>query len=192
MGFVRLLPRSSRSRRRLPTVETEPSARRSSDFEPEPDPSSSTRARRAPLPTPLAPAAPRRSSCRRRPDARRDRHPRDRVREPEGRRREDDDDAEPRGRVQGDGLPRPARRPRPAGQPDDEPGAQPRHDRDLDVRRARAEDPDLGRDRATRGRSRRRVDRPRRRRAGVGRADRPRTLAREGAARGARPATTSS
>ena len=39
-------------------------------------------------------------------------------------------------------------RPRPAGQPDDEPGPEPGRDRALDVRRARAQDPDRRGDRA--------------------------------------------
>ena len=72
-----------------------------------------------------------------------------RLRESEGRRREDDDDAEPRRRVRGAWEARAARRPRPAGQPDDEPGAEPRHDRALDVRRARPQAADLRGDRGT-------------------------------------------
>ena len=43
------------------------------------------------------------------------------------------------------GEPRPHHRPRPAGQPHDEPGHEPRRDRALDVRRARPPGPDLGR-----------------------------------------------
>ena len=60
-----------------------------------------------------------------------------RVRQPEGRRREDDVHAQPRRRVHGAGAAGADGRPRPAGEPDDEPGAQSRHDRAVDVRRAR-------------------------------------------------------
>ena len=84
---------------------------------------------------------------------RRERPARLRVRESEGRRREDDDDAESRRCLQGEGLPGAARRPRSAGQPDDEPGAEPGHDRDINVRRAGAKDPDLGLSRSARSTS---------------------------------------
>ena len=60
-----------------------------------------------------------------------------RIREPERRRREDDDDAESGRRARRAGAARALRRPRSAGQPDDEPGAEPGRDRALDVRRAR-------------------------------------------------------
>ena len=69
----------------------------------------------------------------------------DQLRQPEGRRREDDDDAQPRGRLR---RVRPrvlVRRPRPAGQPDDEPGDRPRQGREVDVRRARPPHPDHAR-----------------------------------------------
>ena len=61
----------------------------------------------------------------------------DRARQPEGRRRQDDDDAQPRRRARRAGAARPLHRPRSAGQPDDVAGAEPGHDRALDVRRAR-------------------------------------------------------
>ena len=60
-----------------------------------------------------------------------------RVRQPEGRRGEDDDHAEPRGRASRSKGTRARRRPRPAGQPDHEPGHGPGRGRALDVRRAR-------------------------------------------------------
>ncbi len=53
-----------------------------------------------------------------------------RLRQPEGRRRQDDDDPEPRGRLRREGLPRALRRHGSAGQPDDVPGHRPRHGRD--------------------------------------------------------------
>ena len=114
------------------------------------------------------------------------------VREPEGRRREDDHDPEPGGRVHGVRPRRAGRRPGPAGQPDDEPGHRPRQGRALDVRRARRPHPDPGRDPPARDRHRRRLDRPRRRRDRDEHADRPRALAREGAVGGRSTTTTSS
>ena len=116
----------------------------------------------------------------------------DRAREPEGRRREDDDDAEPRRRVRGAGLQGAADRPRPAGQPDDVAGPEPGHDRAVDVRRARPPPADRAGDRDARGRHRRLVDRPRRRRHGAVEPDRPRARAREGARAGQATTTTSS
>ena len=53
-----------------------------------------------------------------------------RLRQPEGRRRQDDDDAQPRGGAVGVRAPGPLRGPRPAGQPDDEPGDRPRQGRE--------------------------------------------------------------
>src|SRR3954454_17826760 len=61
-----------------------------------------------------------------------------RVRKPEGRGREDDDDAEPRSRLRREGAPGPLRGHGPAGQPDDVAGHRPRLARGVDVRRARA------------------------------------------------------
>ena len=190
MGFARLLTRSS-SRDVDSVVETEPEVDVSEAtpdpavelpplddipvFEEAPAPIAVAPVASAPVVVPQAPAP---GATGTRVIA---------LREPEGWSREDDDDAQPRRRVQGDGLPGAARRPRPAGQPDDEPGAEPGHDRDVDVRRPRPQDPDHRRDRASRGRPRRRLDRSRRRRARARRADRPRALAREGARRGARP-----
>src|SRR6266511_3076545 len=88
-----------------------------------------------------------------------------RVRQPEGRGGEDDDDPEPRRRLQGAGVERPCGRPRPAGEPDHEPGPQSGRDRTFDVRRARAPAADRASDPGARGRRRRFLDRPRRRRA---------------------------
>ena len=105
----------------------------------------------------------------------------DRPRQPEGRRGEDDDHAEPRRRVRRAGLSRAAHRPRPAGEPDDVAGAEPGLDRAVDVRRARPPAADGAGDRTVRGRHRRLVDRPRRRRHGAVEPDRPRARAREGA-----------
>src|SRR3954469_22137381 len=62
----------------------------------------------------------------------------DRLRKPEGRGREDDYDAEPRGRLRGEREPRPLRRHGPPGQPDHVTGHRPRLARRVDVRRARA------------------------------------------------------
>ena len=61
----------------------------------------------------------------------------DQLRQPEGRRREDDHDPQPRRRLRRVGPRRALHRPRPAGQSDDEPGDRPRQGRDVDVRRAR-------------------------------------------------------
>ena len=115
-----------------------------------------------------------------------------RVRQPEGRRGEDHVHAQPRRGVRRAGPPRARRRPRPAGQPHDEPGAQPRHDRALDVRRARP--PAADRAGAAQGgdRPRRLVDRPGGRRARAVQPDRPRARSREGAGAGARTTTTGS
>ena len=202
MGFVRLLPRSS-SRARDAAAEAELELEAASELEVDVSEIDAGDAIGMPALDHLPvveelPAAVSHAGCvgtgrdSAGACARSDRNARHRAREPEGWRREDHDDAEPRRRVQGDGLPGAARRSRPSGQPDDEPGTEPRHDRDLDVRRARAEDPDLGRDRAARGRPCRRLDRSRRRRARARRADRPRALAREGARSRCATATTSS
>ena len=104
-----------------------------------------------------------------------------RVRQPEGRRREDDLDAEPRRGAQGEGVPRPLRRHGPAGQPDDEPGVEPGLDRALDVRRPRPPAADRERDREGGDRPGRVLDRPRRGGARPLEHDRPRARAREGA-----------
>src|SRR5215211_696702 len=82
---------------------------------------------RAPTSATESPGAPARGA----------RDARHRLRQPEGRRGQDDDDAQPRRRVLGAGARRPARRPRPAGQLDHEPGLEPGRHRALDVRRAR-------------------------------------------------------
>ena len=116
----------------------------------------------------------------------------DLLREPEGRRREDHVDAEPRGRVRRVGPPRALHRPGPAGQPDDEPGHRPRQGREVDVRRARAPHPAHGGDPGARDRHRRRLDRPGRRRDRDVHPDRPRALAREGDPAVSRRTTTSS
>ena len=71
------------------------------------------------------------------------------------------------------------RRPRPPGQPDDEPGPEPRLDRALDVRRARPSAADQRGDPRAGGRPRRLVDRPRGRRAGALEPDRARACAGE-------------
>ena len=105
----------------------------------------------------------------------------DRPRQPEGWRGEDDDHAQPRRRVRRDGVPRAARRPRPAGEPDDVAGPQPGRDRAVDVRRARPPAAHGARDRRVRGRRGRVLDRPRRRGHGAVEPDRPRARAREGA-----------
>src|SRR3954468_7913961 len=65
-----------------------------------------------------------------------------RLRKPEGRGREDDDDAEPRGRLRGERAPRPLRRHGPSGQPDHVTGHRSGFARVVDVRRARAAHPD--------------------------------------------------
>ena len=70
---------------------------------------------------------------------------RDRLRQPEGRRREDDDDPEPGRRLRRVRLPRPLHRPRPAGQPDDVPGHRPGQGRTQPLRRARQRHADLAR-----------------------------------------------
>ena len=64
------------------------------------------------------------------------------VRQPEGRRREDDHHPEPGRRLRGVRSRRARDRPRPAGQPDDEPGDRPRQGRGEHVRRARRPHPD--------------------------------------------------
>ena len=87
------------------------------------------------------------------------------------------------GRAEPEGA---ALRPGPAGQPDHEPGAQPGHDRALDVRRARPPAADPGDHPPHRGRPRRLVDRPCRRRARALEHDRPRARAGEGARAGPR------
>ena len=102
------------------------------------------------------------------------------VRQPERGRRQDDLHVEPRRRAQGEGAARARRRPRPAGQPDDEPGVQPGRDHSLDVRRARASPADRARDPGGGDRHRGVVDRPRRRRARAVGHDRPRALPRAG------------
>ena len=79
-----------------------------------------------------------------------------RLRQPEGRRRQDDDHPQPRGGALGVGPPRPLRRPRPAGKPDDEPGHRPRHGRAEPLPRARREGPDPGHRHPARDRPRRR------------------------------------
>ena len=71
--------------------------------------------------------------CRGRPQH----HEGHRLRQPEGRRRQDDDHAEPRRRVRREGPPRAVRRHGSPGQPDHVPGHRPRHAREVDVRRAR-------------------------------------------------------
>ena len=114
------------------------------------------------------------------------------LREPEGRRREDDLDAQPRRRARRAGQPRPVRRHGPAGQPDDEPGPEPGLDRALDVRRPRPPAPDPERDRAHGDRPGRLVDRPRRSGARALEHDRPRARPREGAERRSRRTTTTS
>ena len=191
MGLIRLRPRPGAS---------SPAPARQLEHEPEEDRAAEPIALSEPAADPAPPAltpvpvavrrrgGPRFESRHR---ARPERNAGDRAREPEGRCREDDDDAEPRGRVRRDGPSRAARRSRPAGQPHDEPGAQPGRDRAVDVRRTRPEAPDLGGDRAPRGRPRRRVDRPRRRRAGAQLADRTRAGARQGAASRCGTPTTS-
>src|SRR3954453_14028245 len=63
--------------------------------------------------------------------------PGDLVRQPEGRRRQDDYDAEPRRGLRREGPPRAVRRSRPSVEPDDEPGDRSRLARAVDVRRAR-------------------------------------------------------
>ena len=90
-----------------------------------------------------------------------------RFRQPKGRRREDHVDHQSRRCAAGARPARARDRPRPAGQPDDEPGLQPRRDRAVDVRRARPPPADRARDPGDGGRPRRLVDRPRRRGAGA-------------------------
>ena len=116
----------------------------------------------------------------------------DRVRQPEGRRRQDDDDAQPRGRFRREGAPRAGGRHGPAGQPDDEPGDRPGLGREVDVRRARQQHVDPRGDPQAGGGRRLRLDRPRRRGDRDEHEDRPRALAREGAAGRCSRTTTSS
>ena len=111
---------------------------------------------------------------------------RDRLRQPEGRGRQDDDDPQPRRRLRRDRPPGALHRPRPAGQPDDEPGDRPRQGREEPLRRARQRHADQRDHRQARDRHRRRLDRPGRRRDRDEHQDRPRALAREGAERGLR------
>ena len=111
---------------------------------------------------------------------------RDRLRQPEGRRRQDDDDPQPRRRLRRVRLPRALHRPRPAGQPDDEPGNRPRQGREEPLRRARQRHADPRDHRRARDRHRRRLDRPGRRRDRDEHQDRPRALAGEGAEGGHR------
>ncbi len=103
-----------------------------------------------------------------------------RVRQPEGRRGQDDDDAEPGRRVRGGGSPGAVRRHGPAGQPDDVPGHRPGHAREIDVRRARPQGLDPRGDPQARDRRRLRLDRPRRRGDRDVDDDRPRARAAEG------------
>ena len=85
------------------------------------------------------------------------------------------------------GPPRALRRPRPAGQPDDEPGDRPRHGREVACSTCSST---TSRSREiiqrARDRHRRRLDRPGRRRDRDEHQDRPRALAGEGARRGRR------
>src|SRR3954470_20248478 len=105
-----------------------------------------------------------------------------RIRKPEGRGREDDDDAEPRRGVRREGSPRALRGHGSAGQPDDVAGHRPRLARALDVRRAGPPRLDSRGHPAARGGRGVRVDRPCRGRDRDVDPDRPRALAREGAA----------
>ena len=105
-----------------------------------------------------------------------------RIRQPEGRRREDDHHAEPRGGLRGGGPSRPVHRHGPAGQPHDVAGHRPRLARDVDVRRARPRPLDPRGHPQARDRRRVRVDRPRRSRDRDVDEDRPRALAGQGAA----------
>ena len=125
--------------------------------------------------------------------ARRDRQGQsDRLRQPEGRGRQDDHHAEPCGGVRRAGPSRPVRRHGPAGQPHDVAGHRPRHARasmfdvlvhDLSIREVI---------RTPRDRHRVRLDRPRRGGDRDVHEDRPRALADEGAARSFRTTTTGS
>ena len=109
----------------------------------------------------------------------------DRLRQPEGRCRQDDDRPQPRGCLQGV-WPRRARGGHgPSGQPDDEPGRRPRQGREEHVRRARAPDSAARGHRRARDRRRCRLDRPCRRRDRDER-DRARAFPAEGDRRGAR------
>ena len=100
-----------------------------------------------------------------------------RLRQPEGRRREDDHHAEPCGGLRRAGPPRPVRRHGPAGQPHHVAGHRPRHARAVDVRRARARPLDPRGHPPPRDRRRVRLDRPRRGRDRDVDEDRPRALA---------------
>ena len=115
----------------------------------------------------------------------------DRLRQPEGRRRQDDDHAEPRGGLRRGGPPGAGRRHGPAGQPHDEPGHRPRLGREVDVRRARRRPLDPRGDPQARGRRGLRLDRPGGRRDRDEHQDRARALAREGAQGRAARTTTS-
>ena len=66
----------------------------------------------------------------------------DRLRQPEGRRRQDHHDPQPGRGLRRGGPPRAGGRHGPAGQPHDEPGHRPRHGREVDVRRAGRQHPD--------------------------------------------------
>ena len=90
------------------------------------------------------------------------------------------------------GLERARGRSRPAGQPDDESGDEPRRARPLDVRRPRPLASDRGDHPPRRGRRRGVLDRPRGRRARAVEHDRPRASAPEGAPAGAWATTTTS
>ena len=115
-----------------------------------------------------------------------------RVREPEGRRRQDDDDPEPCRCVRRGRASRPVRRHGSAGQPDDVAGHRSRLAREVDVRRARPRHADPRGHPQARDRRRLRLDRPRRRRDRDVDDDRPRALAAEGVRARSTRTTTSS
>ncbi|CAA9492069.1 MAG: Chromosome (plasmid) partitioning protein ParA, partial [uncultured Solirubrobacteraceae bacterium] len=106
-----------------------------------------------------------------------------RLRQPEGRRRQDHHHAEPRGGLRRGGASRAVRRHGSAGQSDDVAGHRSRGPGLVDVRRAGQRPADPRRHPAPRDRHRALLDRPRRSRDGDVDEDRPRALAGEGAAR---------
>ena len=172
-------PRSPRPTWRPRPSEAEAPARREAESEPEPDPERPRTRRSCPRIRPTDAPEPDRPA------------PGPRHRQPEGRRREDDDRGEPGRGARRARLPRARDRPRSAGQRDDRPRDQPPQRRGLDLRRDHERHADRGLRRADRGQEplRRPGDhRPRRRRDRA----RPRVLPGAQAARGRsrRPATT--